>query len=178
MRLTTSLAALAATFVVASPAFAQAVVSDTATATARGVVLQQHSLINDRALDFGIVTTDGLNSGTVVIAANAAGTRTTGGAGGVTALPSAYSSARFLGLAAPNESVTLSISGPAGGVLNDASFTNTVTVNSLSLDAAGANRQADGNGNFTVYVGGDFGLSATQAAGVYSADFTVTAVYN
>jgi len=35
----------------------------------------------------------------------------------------------------------------------------------------------NGTGDFTAYVGGDFGLSATQAAGVYSADFNLNAEY-
>lgn len=177
MRLTLTLAALAASVAVATPAFAQAApaVTDTATATARGVVLQQHSLINDRALDFGIITTDNTNPGTVSVAADAAGTR--GATGGVTLLPSAYSSARFLGLAAPDETVALSLTPPTGNVLNDGSFTNTVTVNSMSVDAAGLSRQADSNGNFTVYVGAVFGVAASQPAGVYSADFSLTAEY-
>ena len=70
MRLNICLAAAAATLA-ASPAFAQAV-TDTAPAIARGVVLQQHSLINNGDLDFGIVTTDGATAGTVAVAATSA----------------------------------------------------------------------------------------------------------
>ena len=78
MRLNICLAAAAATLA-ASPAFAQAV-TDTAPAIARGVVLQQHSLINNGDLDFGIVTTDGATAGTVAVAATTAITQPTGAA--------------------------------------------------------------------------------------------------
>lgn len=174
MRYTLFVAALAATTAAATPAFAQAV-TDTAQATARGVVLQQHSLVNNGALDFGIVTVDPATPGTVVIESSAAGIRSA--TGGVTLLPSPSQAARFDGLAAPNETVALTLTPPVGNVLQDASATNTVTVNSLSVDAGGLTRTADANGDFTVYVGGDFGLAANQASGVYSGTFTLTAEY-
>jgi hypothetical protein len=174
MRFHVCLAALAATAAVATPAFAQAFPSDDAPATARGVVLQQHSLINQTNLDFGIVTTDGLTAGTVTIASTAAGSRAS--TGGVTLLPSTSSSARFDGLAAPLETVVLTLTPPVGNVLQDAAG-DQITVNAMSVDAAGLTRTANATGNFTVYVGGDFGLSATQAAGVYSADFNLNAEY-
>jgi hypothetical protein len=172
MRSNVCLAALAATLV-ASPAFAQAV-TDTAQATARGVVLQQHSLINQTALDFGIVTVDVATPGTVVIDASVAGARSA--TGGVTPLPSTYQAARFDGLAAPLETVALTLTPPVGNVLQDAAG-DTVTVNSMTVDANGLTRQADANGDFTVYVGGDFGLAANQPSGVYSAQFQLTADY-
>ena len=174
MRFHVYLAALAASAAAASPALAQVFPSDDAPATARGVVLQQHSLINQTNLDFGIVTTDGVSAGTVTIAADAAGTR--GSTGGVTLLPSTKSSARFDGLAAPLETVVLTLTPPVGNVLQSAGG-DQITVNSMSVDAAGLTRTANSNGNFTVYVGGDFGLTATQAAGVYSADFNLNAEY-
>jgi hypothetical protein len=174
MRIHVCAAALAASVAFAGPAFAQAFPSDTATATARGVVLQQHSLINQSNLDFGIVTTDGTNPGTVTIAASAAGARAS--TGGVTLLPSTSSSARFDGLAAPLETVVLTLTPPVGNVLVDAAG-DQVAVNSMSVDASGLTRQANATGSFTVYVGGDFGLTATQAPGVYSADFSLTAEY-
>ena len=174
MRCYVSLAALAASAAVASPALAQAFPSDDAQATARGVVLQTHSLINQTNLDFGIVTTDGVNPGTVTIASTAAGARAA--TGGVTLLPSTSSSARFDGLAAPLETVVLTLTPPVGNVLQSAAG-DTIDVNSMSVDAAGLTRTANASGNFTVYVGGDFGLTANQAAGVYSADFNLNAEY-
>jgi hypothetical protein len=176
MRFHVCLAALAASAAVASPAFAQQVFpSDDAQATARGVVLQQHSLINQSNLDFGIVTTDGVNPGTVTIASTAAGARAS--TGGVTLLPSSSSSARFDGLAAPLETVVLTLTQPVGNVLQDAAG-DQITVNAMSVDAGGLTRTANATGNFTVYVGGDFGLAANQPAGVYSADFNLNAEYH
>lgn len=175
MRFHVCLAALAASAAVASPAFAQQVFpSDDALATARGVVLQQHSLINQSNLDFGIVTTDGLTAGSVTIDASAGGSRAS--TGGVTLLPSSSSSARFDGLAAPLETVVLTLTPPVGNVLQDAAG-DQIAVNAMSVDSNGLTRTASSTGTFTVYVGGDFGLTATQAAGVYSADFHLTAEY-
>lgn len=177
MRLNVCLAALAATLV-ASPALAQQAptASDTATANARGVVLQAHQLIKNTDLDFGVVTVDSATAGTVTIAADSTGARTA--TGGVTPLPSTYQAASFDGLAAPAETVALTITPPAGNVLISATNSNDhVTVNSLDLDAAGASRVADTTGAFTVYVGGTFGLIANQPAGVYSAQFQLTADY-
>jgi hypothetical protein len=152
MRLTVCFAALAATLV-ATPALAQSYPSDTATATAKGTVLQSHQLVNGSPLDFGIVTVDSVNGGTVSITASGTPVRTTGGAGGVTALPSSISAARFDGLAAPLENVV------------------------LSLGSLPTLTDANNSGNFTVYVGGDFSLSAGQPSGVYSGTFQLTAQY-
>jgi hypothetical protein len=176
MRLNICLAALAATLV-AAPAGAAGFPTDTATATARGTVLQNHSLVNASPLDFGIVTVDSTNGGTVTISAAASPIRTTGGAGGVTPLPSSVSSARFDGLAAPLEAVVLTLTPPTGGVITDAA-NHTITVSSLVLDQSNnGNRQANSSGNFTAYVGGTFDLAANQAAGVYSGTFQLTAEY-
>lgn len=172
MRITASLAALAATFVVASPAFAQTV-SDTATAKARGVVLQSHQLVNATALDFGIVAGDPTLAGTVSIDADGIGARSV--TGGVVALPSSYQAAKFDGLAAPAETVVLTLTQPAAGVLQDAAG-DQITAN-LVLDSNGTNRTADASGNFVVYVGGTFDIAAAQPSGVYSADFSLTAEY-
>lgn len=165
-------AALAAT--VATPVFAQAApVTDTDTAKARGVVLGAHSLKRNRDLDFGVVAVDPVTGGTVSIAANAAGNRSVTGL--VTALTSTYSSAEFLGSAAPNEQVMLTLSGPGTTLVQDGAG-NSIPV-ALVLDAAGATRNADALGGFTVYVGGTFTIAGGQAAGVYSNDFDLTAEY-
>src|SRR5438270_3310186 len=177
MRFHVYFAALAASVAVTSPAVAQqAFPSDDAPATARGVVLQQHSLINQTNLDFGIVTTDGVNSGTVTIASSAAGARAS--TGGVTLLPSSSSSARFDGLAAPLETVVLTLTNPVGNVLQDAAG-DQITVNSMSVDGAGLTETitTSTTGTFTSYVGGDFQILKNQKAGVYSGDFNLNAEY-
>lgn len=174
MRLNVCVAAVAALFV-ASPALAQQVFpTDTAAATARGVVLQSHSLVNQTALDFGIISADPANPGTVSIEASSAGLRTF--TGGVTLLPSSFQAARFDGLAAPLETVVLTLTPPTGNVIQDAAG-DTIAVNSMTVDTNGLTRQANSNGNFTVYVGGTFGVAANQNSGVYSAQFQLTAEY-
>jgi hypothetical protein len=179
MRLTLGIAALAATFAAASPAFAQSAITDTAPGTARGVVLQTHTLENETDLDFGIVTTDGVSAGTVSIEASSAGARATGG--GVLPLPSTFHAARFVGLAAPLQEVTLTVTPPLGGVLISASGAE-ITVNSLSLDVdygggTTQTRSTNSSGSFTAHVGGVFGLLANQPVGVYSGEFNLTATY-
>ena len=62
-------------------------------------------------------------------------------------LPGASQAARFDGLAAPLETVVLTLTPPVGNVLQDAAA-DTITVNSMGVDAAGLTRQADANGQF------------------------------
>jgi hypothetical protein len=176
MRINLCLAALAVTLV-ATPALAQTFPSDTANATARGTVLQNHSLVSATALDFGIVTVDSVNGGTVSISASASPVRSAAGAGGVTLLPSSFSAARFDGLAAPLEKVVLTLTPPTGNYISDAA-NDTIAVPSMYVDQNNSlNRQANGSGNFTVYVGADFSLAAGQPSGVYSGTFQLTAQY-
>lgn len=174
MRLNVCLAALAATLV-ASPALAQQAptASDTASAAARGVVLQTHQLVKDKDLDFGVVTVDA-QGGTVSISADATGSRST--TLGVTALSGTYQAAKFLGEAAPSETVQLTLTPPATGVVTSTNGVDTIPV-SLQLDAGGARRQTNASGQFTVYVGGTFTLAPNQPAGVYSENFDVKADY-
>ena len=70
----------------------------------------------------------------------------------------------------------LTLTPPVGNVLQSAAG-DQIAVNSMSVDAAGLTRTANSTGGFTVYVGGDFGLTANQPAGVYSAQFKLTAEY-
>ena len=175
MRSYVLIAALAAS-VAGSPAFAQAApppVTDSDTATARGVVLGAHSLRKSRDLDFGVIAVDPAVGGTVTIAASSAGNRSV--TGGVTPLTSGTSSAVFDGSAAPNEQVALTLSGAATTSVQDGAG-NSIPV-ALSLDAAGALRNADALGGFTVYVGGTFTIAGGQSPGVYSNTFDLTAEY-
>ena len=176
MRLNVCLAALAATLV-ASPALAQVVtpapITDSDQATARGVVLGAHSLKKARDLDFGVVSVDPVTGGDVSVAA--ASTATAVATGGVTVLTSTSSSAEFDGSAAPNEQVALTLSGPGTTSVQDGAG-HSIPV-SLALDAAGATRNADSQGGFTVWVGGTFTIAGGQAPGVYTNLFTLTAEY-
>src|SRR5947209_1356356 len=102
MRYTLLAAALAATTVAASPAFAQAVATAHDDATARGTVLGAYSFKKSADLDFGVVAVDPLIAGTVSIDPSSAPNRTAGGAGGVTLLASStVSAAKFDGFGAP-----------------------------------------------------------------------------
>ncbi len=168
MRFNFYLAAVAATLVAATPAVAQ---QRSATAEARGVVLQPLTLTKVWDLDFGTVAGSNVAGG-VTVDANS-GVRTA--SGGVVAAPSTFSRGRFDGLGQAGQTVGLSLTPPTGNVL--VSGSNTVAVNSLSLDSGGATRVIGSGGSFTVYVGGDFGIAANQPNGTYSALFSLTADY-
>jgi hypothetical protein len=174
MRYTLLVAALAATVV--SPALAQQAptATDNAQADARGVVLQAHQLLKDKDLDFGVVTVDG-QGGDVSISADAAGTRST--TLGVAALSGTYQAAKFLGEAAPLETVQLTLTQLPGGTIKNTNNPGVTIPASLVLDSAGATRVTDGTGQFTVFVGGTFTLAPNQAAGVYTETFDLRADY-
>lgn len=170
MRLTLGIAALAATFVAASPAAAQTASAD---GVARGVVVQPLTLTWISDLDFGTVVSTAA-PGTVRIAATAAGTRTVlGGVNAVASYPGG--AAQFQGAGTTNQDVDLTLSWPT--LL--ASGANTITVNDMYLDG-GTDTQTvtiGATGVFNVYVGGEFALAANQPAGLYEGDFQLTAEY-
>jgi len=173
MRLNLCLAALAATLVTATPAVAAS--SATATANAKGIVLQSLTLNRVTDLDFGTVAGDNTNPGTVSVDADT-GARSTTGA--VVALPGAFTRAEFAGFASTNQTVQLTLTQPAGGVIcNGVGCVNTVGA-VLSLDNGGSTTRNTGlTGAFSVFVGGDFSIAAAQPAGLYTAQFDLTAVY-
>lgn len=170
MRFNIALAALAATVAVATPAVA-APASATATAEARGIVLQSLTLSNVDNLDFGVVAGSALAAGTVSVDADTNARSVTGG---VVALPGAFTRARFDGYGEANQLVQLTLTQPASGVLS--SGTNTLSA-TLNLDAGGTLRSIGGTGSFTAYVGGDFGIAQNQPNGLYTAQFDLTADY-
>ena len=167
MRLSLGIAALAATFAAASPAFAQAY---TETAEARGTILQSLTLTRQTDLDFGVVAADALLPGSVSIDADSGARSGTN----VSLLPGVFSRARFDGYGANGQIVDLTLTQPAGGVIVNGA--NSIPA-LLSLDSGGASRTIGGTGIFTVYVGGDFTIAANQANGLYTAQFDLTAEY-
>jgi len=174
MRLTLGIAAFAATFAAATPAAAQ-VVSSTATAEARGVVLTSQSLTKETDLDFGTITVDtASDGGTVTIEASSAGTRTVSDAD-ITELPGTTSAATFHGYGQPNASVPLTLTQPAGGVL--VNVNNEQIEANLVLDDAGP-ITTNATGEFYSYVGGTFTIDPDQQAGLYTANFNLTAEFN
>jgi hypothetical protein len=182
MRYSKLLAAVAATFAVATPAIAQqATVTATGNPVAKGVVVLPLTLAKNSDLDFGTVVASTTLAGTVAISADDGSRAVTGGVVGV--LSATGGRALFTGAGTANQSVVLTLQAPA--VLT--SGTNTITVNAMTFDTAAAStvvagnqtttRTIDGSGSFTVGVGGVFAIKANQANGVYSAPFSVTAQY-
>lgn len=169
MRLKITLAALAATIALASPAQAQTV---SATAEARGLVLQPLTLSRVDDLDFGTVISSAV-AGTVSIDEDS-GFRTL--TGGVAAGPAAGNRALFSGAGTAGQQVDLDLAYPA--VLT--SGANTIAITSLDFDGGGGQsttRTIDGTGTFQIGVGGTFAIGVNQANGLYTATFQVTAEY-
>jgi len=170
MRYTLLVAALAATTAVATPAFAQ---QASATAEARGVVLSPLTLTKVTDLDFGTVAASNA-LGTVSIDADS-GIRSV--TGGVTAVPSVFSRARFDGLAQAATTVQLSLVPPTGNLLYSGANSVSITPGSMVFDSAGSTRVVPAGGSFIAYVGAEFNIAANQPNGSYSALFQVTADY-
>ncbi len=171
MRFKITLAALAASVAVASPAFAQT--TDTATAEARGVVLLPLTLTQVDDLNFGTVLASPL-AGTVTINEDD-GSRSV--SGGVTAIAlDVGGRATFNGLGTEGQQVDLTLTPPA-------TLTGpgpAIVVLQMDLDSGGGytqTRTIPVGGAFVVGVGGQFAIAANQANGLYSANFTVTAEY-
>lgn len=172
MRFKFALAALAATVAFASPAMAQ-VVTSTDSAEARGTVLQPLTLIRFQDLDFGTVLGSAV-LGSVTIDADD-GNRTVSGGVAEVGINNGQR-AIFTGSGPAGDTVDLVLTQPAGGLLYRDATTTLAGV--LVLDQGGTTtRTIDSAGAFAVGVGGTFSIAANQAAGVYVADFDLTAVY-
>lgn len=174
MRFKFYLAALAATTAFAAPAFAA--VSVTATAEARGLVLQPLTLTKSDDLDFGTVLASTV-FGQVTINADT-GNRTS--SGGVTQVASnAGQRALFTGAGTAGQLVTLTLSPPTSNLLvSTTNSADTILVSALVLDNGNANSVTIGlGGTFQVGVGGTFDIAANQPNGFYKADFNLTADY-
>jgi len=171
MRLTLCIAALAATTVAASPALAQAA---SATAEARGVVVQPLSLAKTADLDFGTVVGSAV-AGTVDIDPDTGARATTGGVTGVPSYPGGR--ATFQGAGTAGQDVILTLNAPTL-LISQSNPLDTITVNSMTLDSGNSTTRTIGlTGIFDVGVGGNFGIAANQPAALYSANFDLTADY-
>ena len=175
MRFKLCLAVLAATTAFATPAFAQSVTAS-ATAEARGLVLQPLTLTKVDDLDFGTVLASAA-LGTVTIDADT-GNRTS--SGGVTQVASNNGQrAVFAGAGTAGQLVTLTLSPPTANLLvSTTNSADTILVSSLVLENGNANSLNIGlGGTFQVGVGGTFDIAANQPNGFYKADFNLTADY-
>ena len=172
MRFKIALAALAATAAFASPAVAQTTVS--ATAQARGLVVRPLTLSRIQHLDFGTVLASTTTAGWVTVNADT-GIRTSDGTGVTLVATGPGSRGLFPGAGTAAQQVQISLTQPVGGVV--VSGANQIAA-ALVLDQSGATtRTINASGTFDVGVGGTFTTVANQAAGLYTADFTVTAQY-
>ena len=171
MRFKIALAALAATAAFASPAAAQTVASESA--TARGTVLQPLTLTEDADLDFGTVLSTAA-AGTVTINADSGVRTVTGGVAAVAINPGHR--AVFTGYGEPATQVNLSLSYPAF-LVSGANVVAVDPVVGMFFDSAGTSRTINAGGTFQVGVGGQFNIAANQPNGVYTGTFTVTAQY-
>lgn len=176
MRNIVRLAALAATVATASPAFAQVAppVSASASAEAKGLVLQPLTLTKVDDLDFGTVISTAV-AGTVEIDADD-GTRAV--TGGVLAVPS-YPGGRgfFTGNGTAGRDVNLSLNAPAF-LISTTNPLDVIAVTSMGLDNNNSLVRTIGNSTiFNVGVGGLFAIDANQPNGFYTAQFDLTADY-
>jgi hypothetical protein len=172
MRLNICLAALAASVAVASPAFAQSVTAS-ATAEARGLVLQPLTLTRVDDLDFGTVIASAV-AGQVTINEDTGARSVSGGVLGVPTAPGQRG--LFAGAGTAGQQVDLTLTPPAGNIL--VSGANFLTVSSMVLDNGNSTtRTIDVTGAFQVGVGGTFNIAASQPNGLYAADFDLTAEY-
>ena len=171
MRKSLCLAALAASALSATPALAQ---QASATAEARGVVLQPLTLARVQDLDFGTVVGSAV-AGTVSIDADTGARSVTGGVTGVPSFPG--DRALFQGAGTSGQDVVPSLNAPTL-LISTSNPLDTITVNSMVLDAGNATTRTIGvTGIFQVGVGGDFAIAANQPAGLYTANFDLTADY-
>ncbi|HJU76936.1 MAG TPA: DUF4402 domain-containing protein [Sphingomicrobium sp.] len=171
MRRSICLAALAASALSATPALAQ---QASATAEARGVVLQPLTLARIQDLDFGTVVGSAV-AGTVSIDADTGARSVTGGVTGVPSFPG--DRGLFQGAGTAGQDVVLTLNAPTL-LISTSNPLDTITVNSMVLDAGNATTRTIGvTGIFQVGVGGDFAIAANQPAGLYTANFDLTADY-
>ena len=175
MRFNIYLAAVAATVATATPAVAQQVTVNNA--TARGTVLLPLSLSETQVLDFGTViasTTAGADGNVVIDAATGVRTFPQGNVLGV--ITDKGGRGIFKGAGTAGRTVLLSMVPPT--LLSNGS--TTLAVNSMTFDGCtctSTSRVIDLAGSFTIGVGGDFEVAANQQNGVYSANYSVTADY-
>ena len=151
--------------------FAQA----TATASASATIITPITIVKNVDMNFGNVAVSASLAGTVVLAP--AGTRTTGGAGGVT-LPSntgTVAGADFT--VSGTASYTYAITLPSSATISSGS--NTITVNGFTSSPATTGTLSTG-GTQDLKVGATLNVTAAQASGTYtnSTGVPVTVNYN
>jgi len=151
--------------------FAQA----TATASASANIITPISIVKNIDMNFGNVAVSGSLAGTVIL--SPAGSRTTGGAGGVT-LPSTIGTVAAANFTVSGQaSYTYAITLPVSCVITDG--THNMTVNSFTSTPSSTGTLSTG-GTQTLTVGATLNVSAGQAANAYTnaSGVPVTVNYN
>ncbi len=147
----------------------------TATATATATIVTPISISKNADMSFGNIAVQAATGGTVILAP--AGTRTTGGAGGVT-LPAATGTVTAADFTVNgNGSYTYAITLPTTVTLTRASGSETMTASSFTSTPSGTGTLSSGTQDLTV--GATLTVIAAQVPGVYtSGNFNVTVNYN
>jgi hypothetical protein len=149
-----------------------------ATATGSATIITPISIVNAGNMNFGNIAVKSSAGGTVILATD--GSRTTGGAGGVT-LPQAkgtVSTASFTvnGLAASTYAITL----PTTDYTISDGSNHTMIVNGFTSNPSGTGTLSSG-GAQTINVGATLNVGAGQVANTYTnstTPFSVTVNYN
>jgi len=147
----------------------------TATASASATIITPITIVKNVNMDFGNVAVSASLAGTVVLAP--AGTRSTGGAGGVT-LPSTTGTVAGADFTVSGQaSYTYAITLPSSATISSGS--NTMNVNAFTSSPATTGTLSSG-GTQDLKVGATLNVSAAQAAGLYtnSTAVPVTVNYN
>ena len=152
--------------------FAQA----TATAAASATIITPITIAKTVDMNFGNVAVSATLAGTAVLAP--AGTRTTGGAGGVT-LPATVGTVTAVTFTVSGQaSYTYAITLPSTATITDAG-SHTMTVNGFTSSPSATGLLSSG-GSQTLTVGATLNVTAGQSAGTYTnaSGVPVTVNYN
>ena len=152
--------------------FAQA----TATASASATIITPITIVKNTDMNFGNVAVSATLAGTVVLAP--AGTRTTGGAGGVT-LPATVGTVAAANFTVSGQaSYTYAITLPSSCTITDAA-SHSMTVNGFTSNPSSTGALS-ALGSQTLTVGATLNVTAGQAAGTYTnaTGVPVTVNYN
>ena len=173
MKNLTKVLAIASILIAGSTAsFAQA----TATASASATIVTPIAISKTVDMNFGNVAVSATIAGTAVLAP--AGTRTTGGAGGVTLPVTAGTVAAASFNVTGQASYTYAITLPTTCTLSDGA-SHTMTVNAFTSSPSATGALSTG-GTQTLNVGATLNVAAAQAAGSYTnaTGVPVTVNYN
>ena len=147
----------------------------TAQASATATIVTPISITKNVDMNFGNVAVSATIAGTVILAP--AGTRTTGGAGGVT-LPATTGTVTAADFTVNgNGAFTYAITLPASATLTRVGGSETMTANAFTSTPSGTGTLSGGTQNLKV--GATLNVAAAQVAGTYvCASFDVTVNYN